>query len=189
MNLVVVICHYKENLDWVKKLNHNYVIYNKNPNENHLYKNNLPNIGFDTIVYLSYILDNYENLPEYVCFSQDNPFDHCPNFLDKVNNFDYNRNFYPLGATYIRDNEMTYNQTINYAKSVDIVHSETIKFVSSAQCIVSKELILKRSKGSYLKIKNSIPEQVITNTNYLIEYLWPTILNFNDDLDLSLYNC
>jgi uncharacterized protein (DUF1499 family) len=55
--------------------------------------------------------------------------------------------------------------------------------------MVSKELILKRPKESYLKIKNSIPEQVITNTNYLIEYLWPTILNFNDDLELSLYNC
>ena len=148
MKLVVVICHYKENLDWIKKLNHQYVIYNKNPKENHLYENNLPNIGFDTIVYLSYILDNYEKLPDYVCFSQDNPFDHCPNFLDKVNNFEFGKNFYPLGSTYIRDNDMTLNQTINYAKSVDIVYSDTIKFVSSAQCIVSKELILKRPKDS-----------------------------------------
>jgi hypothetical protein len=189
MSLTVVICHFKENLDWVENIKHDVVIYNKNPNETHLYDINLPNIGFDTIVYLKYIIDNYENLPDYICFSQDNPFDHCPSFLEKVNNFDFSKEFHPLGMSYFRDGEMILNQTIRYAESVGLSFKFPIKFVSSAQCIVSKKLILKRDKDSYIKIKNSIPEQVITNVNYLIEYLWPTILNFNDELEINLYNC
>jgi hypothetical protein len=30
---------------------------------------------------------------------------------------------------------------------------------------------------------------VISHTNYLIEYLWPTILNFNNELQESMLNC
>ena len=58
-----------------------------------MYDINLPNVGFDTIVYLKYIIDNYDNLPDFVCFSQDNPFFHCENFLDKVNEFDFAKKF------------------------------------------------------------------------------------------------
>ena len=139
--MVVVICHFKENLDWVKNLKHRYIIYNKNSEEQHLYDINLPNVGFDTIVYLKYIIDNYDNLPDFVCFSQDNPFFHCENFLDKVNEFDFTKKFLPLGKTYIRDT-IELERTIKYANNNQITYELPIKFINSAQCIVSKELIL-----------------------------------------------
>ena len=186
--MVVVICHFKENLDWVKNLKHRYIIYNKNSEEQHLYDINLPNVGFDTIVYLKYIIDNYDNLPDFVCFSQDNPFFHCENFLDKVNEFDFTKKFLPLGKTYIRDT-IELDRAIEYANNNQITYELPIKFINSAQCIVSKELILMRTKNSYQKIKDSIPLEVISNINYLIEYLWPTILGFNNELILSLNNC
>lgn len=186
--MVVVICHFKENLDWVKNLKHRYIIYNKNSEEQHLYDINLPNVGFDTIVYLKYIIDNYDNLPDFVCFSQDNPFFHCENFLDKVNEFDFTKKFLPLGKTYIRDT-IELEHTIEYDNNNQITYELPIKFINSAQCIVSKELILMRTKKSYQKIKDSIPLEVISNINYLIEYLWPTILAFNNELILSLNNC
>jgi hypothetical protein len=186
--MVVVICHFKENLDWVKNLKHKYVIYNKNSEEQHLYDINLPNVGFDTIVYLKYIIDNYDNLPDFVCFSQNDPFFHCENFLNKVNEFDFTKKFQPLGKTYIRDTKEL-DHAIEYANNNEIAYELPIKFINSAQCIVSKELILKRTKNSYQKIKDSIPLEIISNINYLIEYLWPTILGFNDELILSLNNC
>jgi hypothetical protein len=189
MELVVVICHFKEDMSWTKDLKYKYLIYNKNPEHNHLHEINMPNVGFDTIAYLKFIIDNYENLPDYVCFSQDNPFFHCPNFLDRVNNFDFSKKFHPLGITYFRDVEHVLNETKFYAERVGINYTEPIKFINSAQCIVSKDLILKRSKESYQIIKDSIPLQVITHINYLIEYLWPTILGFNDELEISMYNC
>jgi len=186
--MVVVICHFKENLDWVKNLKHRYIIYNKNSEEQHLYDINLPNVGFDTIVYLKYIIDNYDNLPDFVCFSQDNPFFHCENFLDKVNEFDFAKKFLPLGKTYIRDTTEL-DRTIEYANNNQVTYELPIKFINSAQCIVSNELLLKRTKNAYQKIKDSIPLEIISNINYLIEYLWPTILGFNNELILSLNNC
>lgn len=189
MDLTVVVCHFKEDLSWLKKINHKVVVYNKNPNEIHLYENNLPNLGFDTIVYLKYIIDNYDDLPDYVCFSQDNPFYHCENFIDRVNNFDFTKKFHPLGISYIRGPEDIVKETTDYADSVGVRYELPIMFINSAQCIVSKELILMREKESYQKIKDSIPNQVISHTNYLIEYLWPTILNFNNELEESRLNC
>ena len=80
-NLVVVICHYQEDLSWTKDLEHPYVVYNKNYKEAHKYAMNLPNVGFDSIAYFKYIIDMYEFLPNYVCFSQDDPFFHCHYFI------------------------------------------------------------------------------------------------------------
>jgi hypothetical protein len=138
---------------------------------------------------LKYIIDNYDNLPDYVCFSQDNPFYHCSNFLNIVNGFDFSKKFHPLGISYFRDVNEIINKTTNYAKMVEVNYELPIKFINSAQCIVSKELIIMREKESYQKIKDSIPNQILSETNYLIEYLWPTILNFNKELEVSFKNC
>jgi len=190
MNLVVVICHYKENLSWVKDLKHEYKIYNKNPKNNGKYDFDLENYGFDTIAYLTHIIDNYDNLPDFICFSQDDPFYHCPNFIQKVNDFNGDVLFYPLGVTYYRDVESILNETKKYAIEVGLDYSEPIKFINSAQCIVSKELIKKNPKSLYENIKNSLStNQIITQTNYYIEYLWPTILSFNEELEVSFNNC
>jgi len=190
VDLVVVICHFKEDLGWIDQLKHPYVIYNKNPKNEGEYDFNIPNYGFDTVAYVKYIIDNYDNLPNYVCFSQDDPFFHCEEFLNKVNGFDGLSEFCPLGKTYERDNEDTLKQTIDYAKRVGIEFEEPIKFINSAQCIVSSKLIRSTSIDVYKNIMYSYDKNsVINQTNYLIEYLWPTIMNFNDKLELSFNNC
>lgn len=190
MKLVVVICHFKENLDWVTQLKHPYVIYNKNPENNHKFEINLPNVGFDTVAYLTYIIDNYNNLPDFVCFSQDDPFFHCKSFINRVNDFSFNVEFLPLGITYIRDNKDILDQTINYAKNTGISYTEPIKFINSAQCIVSKTLIQKNPVEFYERVRDTLPKkEKINQINYYVEYLWPTILNFNDKLNISYNNC
>jgi hypothetical protein len=190
MKLIVVICHYRENLNWLKDLKHPYIVYNKNPNNNHLFENNLPNVGFDTVVYLKYIIDNYNNLPDYICFSQDNPFYHCSTIIDKINNFNFDSDFVPLGISYVRDQKDILEKTIKYAEENGIKLNIPIKFINSAQCIVSKKLILKNTKEFYEKIKETLPKnEIINQTNYIVEYLWPTILGFNEELKISFYNC
>lgn len=180
--LEVVICHFEQDLSWVSKLNYPSVIYNKNHLENGRYDFDLPNVGFDTIVYLTYIIDNYEKLPDYVCFSQDDPFFHCPEFVSLVNNFSFDKDFLPLGAVYERDGEELIG-TIKYCEINTIDYKLPIKFINSAQCIVSKELILKRNIDFYEKIRDTLPKYEIKNiNNYFVEYLWPTILNFNQKL-------
>jgi len=189
--LEVVICHYQEDLKWVKNLKHKYVIYNKNPKFNGKYDFDLPNIGFDALVYLTYIVDNYNNLPSFVCFAQDEPFDHCGNALEIINNFKFDKLFVPIGATYERDGGHVLEQAIEWADKLDIKYTKPIKFITSAQCIVSKELILKTPLSKYKQIKEHFVKQnlKIHVDNWAFEYFWPTFLNFNEELELSLYNC
>lgn len=180
--LKVIICHFEKDLSWTSDLKHPYVVYNKNPANNGKFDVDMPNVGFDTVAYLKYVIDNFENLPDYVCFSQDDPFFHCPDFLKIVNEFDFEKSFVPLGAVYTRDGE-DLKKTIEYCYKNEIEYKLPIKFINSAQCIVSKKLIKKRNVEYYLNIKNTLPtNEVINKINYYVEYLWPTIFSFNEEL-------
>lgn len=180
--LKIVICHFEKDLSWTENLKHPCIIYNKNPLDNGKFDVDLPNVGFDTIVYLSFIIDNYDKLPDYICFSQDDPFFHYPDFIKTINEFNFDKDFVPLGAVYTRDGGEL-NETINYCEVNEIEYKLPIRFINSAQCIVSKKLILKRTVDYYIKIKNTLPNYEIKNrNNYFVEYLWPTILSFNEML-------
>jgi len=190
MNLVVVICHFQEDLTWVKDLNYPYIVYNKNPKNNDKFELNFPNVGYDAIVYFDYIIKNYDNLPDFVCFTQDNPFDHCPSFLDKVNNFNTDLKYYPLGITYVRDGEDIINQSKEYAKINNIEVTMMIKFIAGTQSILSKELILNNPKEFYEKLQSTITKtEIVSHNNWMIEYLWPSMFGFNEELEITLYNC
>lgn len=189
MDVKIIIARFKEDISWVSDLAYEYIIYNKNENDNSIFENNLPNLGREGHTFTNYIINHYNKLPDFIVFLQGNPFDHCPNVIERINQFDFKQNFYPLGCTYIRDIEEILISTIKYANDFNISITEPIKFISGAQCIVSKELILKRDKLSYERIRDSFPNVPTHLYSYYVEYLWPTILNFNNDLNLSLHNC
>lgn len=73
MSYLIVVAHYKENLEWLQQLDSNrIVVYNKN-NELTPYPTvTIPNLGRESNTYLKYIVDNYENLPDIVVFMQGN---------------------------------------------------------------------------------------------------------------------
>ncbi len=55
---------------------------------------------------------------------------------------------------------------------------------------MSKKLILKNPIEFYERVKNTLSKtEKINQTNYFVEYLWPTILNFNNELVISNKNC
>lgn len=189
MDVKVIIARFKEDTSWVTKLNHDYLIFNKNEDDVESFQYNLPNKGREGHTFTNYIVNNYEKLPDYVIFLQGNPFDHCESVLEKINEFNFSDGFYPLGKTYVRDVEDILNQTKEYSEKFGIDLNNEINFISGAQCIVSKELILKREKSSYEKIRDSFPNVPTHLYSYYVEYLWPTILNFNDELKITLYNC
>jgi hypothetical protein len=184
----IVINHYEKNLEWVKDLKYPYIIYNKNENEKDLFDFNLPNLGFDTIVYLRFIVDNYTNLPDYVAFLQDDPKYHCIDVVDRINNFDFKSDFLPLSAAYILGNH-DFEKTYNFAEKYGINYEKPIKMIASCQCIVSKNLILRTPLETYNKLISSIDKHVKSQENYCIENLWPTILNFNNELLPGCHYC
>ena len=188
MDLKVIIGHYQHDLSWVEKLKHPYIIYNKNRENDGKYDYDIPNVKWDAGVYFTYLVDHYDSLPDFVCFSQDRTDDHCSCFLDKVNNFDGSVDFLPLGITYERDQPQIIEETITYAKKVGINYELPIVYPSGAKAIISKKLILKNTKEFYQSILDSLPEVTIHKDNWSIEYLLPTIFH-SKNIKVSLNDC
>lgn len=145
-----VIARYNEPVSWLNRIaepNSNIRVYNKGGRITENLPGNcrvseLPNVGRESHTYLTYIIENYYNLPDYVTFLQANPFDHCPEifaYMKETPPFccygamlscDANGNPHytgaPIGATYVK----LFNKPFS-----DVV------FVAGAQFSVSRELI------------------------------------------------
>ena len=93
MTKELVVSYYKENLNWLDKLNdYKITIYNKSgvdvPNTI-----NLPNVGREMHTYFHHIVTNYDNLCDWVFFTQADPFDH-------VHNYDWILDVFPNSLSY-----------------------------------------------------------------------------------------
>ena len=75
----VVVARYKEDISWLKEINHKIIVYNKGPDCNFPCIS-LPNIGREAQTYLFHIIENYNKLPEWTILCQGHPFDHCKNY-------------------------------------------------------------------------------------------------------------
>ena len=72
----VIVSRYEKNVNWTNQFKSSRVfIYNKGDNNNNNYIK-LPNIGRESHTYLTHIINNYDDMSNYLCFLQDNPFDH-----------------------------------------------------------------------------------------------------------------
>jgi hypothetical protein len=86
MKYHLVVAKYNEDLSWLASVDTKWekVIYNKGPEDGYI---KIPNVGREGETYLHYIIDNYDNLPDWVAFCQGNPFDHVSDFIEILNNF------------------------------------------------------------------------------------------------------
>jgi hypothetical protein len=90
----LVIAAYKENLNWVKNINHPTIIYNKNNLPVHNFNCtivDLVNVGRESHSYLHHIITNYNSLADITVFAQGNPFDHCSEFIKIANCYSIKR--------------------------------------------------------------------------------------------------
>ena len=89
MNFLTIIARYQEDLSWVEKLDTDVIIYNKGESYPYDYpKIDLENIGREAETFLRAIIEFYDKLNEYdgLIFLQGNPFEHCEDVLEKINN-------------------------------------------------------------------------------------------------------
>jgi hypothetical protein len=184
MELKVVVAKYKESVDWTGALRFPHVVFNKNRDEDHLFQFNLPNFGRETDTFFRYIINKYDDLPDYVAFLQGNPLDHCPSAVERINGFAFDRPFEPLGSVYDRDGHIL-NSTLDWAVQCGIEVSQPVRFISGMQCIVSRDTLRRRSRASYESIYDNVSKDLDHNshTGYYFEYLWPTILGFNEIME------
>ena len=90
----VVISHYNECIDWCFDIPFDYTIVSKGISNLLGHKNvvKMPkNKGFEATSYLQYIIDNYDSLPEIVCFFQAEKTSwHGGDLIDILNRFKWN---------------------------------------------------------------------------------------------------
>ena len=108
----IVIAHYKENIDWIKRLQSNNIhkiylytkdapcktykqqIKNFNTKIVHHY---LPNIGRESETYLRFCFENYENLADGIIFLQGTPHVSVEEIISWIDNltikYDYTPNY------------------------------------------------------------------------------------------------
>lgn len=93
--MLIVIARYNEDIEWSKKYSSKVLIINKGDNiegiDNQIF---YPNVGREGHSYYKYIVDNYDNLDDYIIFLQGNPLDHTPNIINILDNINdiYNKN-------------------------------------------------------------------------------------------------
>lgn len=187
-----VVSRYKKNVDWVYKLENiaNIFIYDKETPENQY---NIPvNKGHEASVYLKYIIDNYESLPDFTFFTHDDEYcwHHSGSIIDKYNEaveeikkgkLYYNINDANVLGSIIsnkwyKDILVWYNEFIEKYIPINGLPKKdwTIGYRGSAQFLVHKSLITKLPKKFYEDLYNWIITTNMPNekTSRFMEWTW-----------------
>lgn len=183
---ILIVARYNEDITWLDKINFDHIVYNKGEiNSNYI---NLPNIGREADTYINYIISNYDNLPEIIVFCQGNPFDHCYDFIERVNNTtDYNNivwlctNWGPVTKNYLGGPgsiELPLLDLCHKLFDTRYDESKTFTFSPGAQYMVPNQYILNKSI-SWWKYCYSIFLEYIETSPWSFERLWPMIWNYS----------
>lgn len=161
--MTVVVARYNENLDWLKELRYNYVVYNKGSDDLPDWIKNvtkLPNIGREAHTYLTYMADQYENLPDYVAFVQGDPFVHAEKIIDLLNDYERDSDFYPIADRMPVFHKKGNNRNLGrfatkVLKSVVLLFGEELDNFTcpaGAQFVVSRKAIVSHKRETYKKM-------------------------------------
>ena len=196
----IVISKYKEDISWLNNFSKSRIFtYDKSGDETSFIK--LPNVGRESHTYLTHIINNYDNLSDYICFLQGNPFDgpkgHLNQSFDFIESFNQSTNFYPL--TYLLKCDLNGNphhpnleiKKLIFDKFFIDCPNELI-FTVGAQFIASRSSILKRKKEFYIDILKEFYRTDIDNKYtgggggtcgnkmpWIMERVWAYLFNIN----------
>lgn len=103
----MVVARYCEDISWISRVPPEIEIFimNKGPDDcclpplsrRHIYETfALSNVGREAHSYLSYIVSHFSDLPDKVIFTQGDPFEHSPHFLNLVTEYHQWPRFQPL---------------------------------------------------------------------------------------------
>ena len=126
MKTQLIIARYHENISWVldkkNKIN-DIVLYNKGrpielSNTKIVSRPNLPIHGREPETYLYHIISNYDQLADYNVFTQGDPIQHSPYFLEIINYLLLNKiynNYQPLTCMWLENSEVPPMEYIKYS--------------------------------------------------------------------------
>jgi hypothetical protein len=186
MKKVAVLSRYKEkNNLWENIVSRNYekvIIYNKYEGENLL-----PNLGRESHTYIHYIIENYNNLPDEILFSQYDPTDHfkyCKktNPEDSMNNF-LNKSLLDFQGIKACDfDKIVRRRTINWVAFSrelfgDFDENKIYQLLACGATLngvfkVSKNAILRHDISLYEKALEMLSRGIDPYEGYYFERIW-----------------
>jgi hypothetical protein len=202
--LDIVVSKYKENLSWVDPYmgvifpaKIRKFIYSKFENEDGPYIK-LPNVGNESHTYLHHIVNYYDDLSDYVLFSQGNPLDHTPHFDADLLNIPF-FDFFPIGIErhvddingypngYVVVNGKTRNDHCygNFYKDIfgsDAIPPKRFIYVVGAIFSVKREVIRHYPIEFYINIIN------LMNKYDKFNYKWVTWGHFMERMWTQIFN-
>ena len=188
--ITCVVSRYKKNVDWVYKLPNinKFCIYDK---ENPKNEYNIPvNKGNEASVYLKYIVDNYNQLPDFTFFIHDDEYawHHSGSILDKFNEaynqavvhqtLYYNINDKSILGSILSNKQCLswYNTYIEPYIPIDSLPQRdwTQNHRGSAQFLVHRSLITKLPVKFYEDLYNWILTTTLPNaiSGRFLEWTW-----------------
>tara|TARA_B100000287_G_scaffold289142_1_gene272428 strand:+ start:97 stop:822 length:726 start_codon:yes stop_codon:yes gene_type:complete len=175
--ICLCVARYNEDLSWLKNIENDVQIklYNKgetNNLTNYYNATNLDNVGREAHTYLYYIIENYDNLPEYTIFLQGNPFDHSPNFYKTLKDvltdnkkilFKYFSEF--EDRFFISDRDFPIEKIYNEIFKINVKDKTNLKdkefrYGTGAQFLVHKTLILQHDVSFYKECIKHLYEDI-----------------------------
>lgn len=183
----IVVARYKEDTSWLN--GYPYVkIYNKYSGPN-----KLPNIGRESHTYLKYIIDNYDDLPNRVFFTQGSMSEHAKNpieyYIDSTDKI--TGEFFPQRGIHTFGNgtgrvgwPQLYNDELDFFdwfnkyidKDIDVKNSD-ITWVVGAIFSVRRDMILSRPKKFYEDLISQFPDHPDPEIGHYFERSWYYIFN------------
>lgn len=193
---MIVSSHFNEDLDWLMDQNKfEYNVYSKNSKELHRHKKEnvfeCINKGHEASSYLSYIIDNYESLPDYVAFVHGHEYSYHQTdstlrlidmaFLENkdIEYFSINRkDWLNIFGDDVQDGAMQKNWNMvkeNYNDlNIGIEIPKKLECTACAQFIVSKKNILMNSLEDYKNIMRWLEKTDLDSSisGRVLEHLW-----------------
>ena len=161
MTTKVVISKYNEDVEWIKSIKYDTIIYDKsnNPIEGSIPR---PNIGREAETLLHYIIGHYNNLPDLTIFLQGDPRSNPISFtyqevIDEVNK-DHE---YELKTILTWEGKISINDY--WLKSCSILsnilfepNNNIVTYSSGVQYVIPKEIILNRPLHLYKMLYDQV---------------------------------
>jgi len=167
-----ILSRYNHDISWLKEYSDDYVLYDRSeePLEGAIV---VPNIGSDWYDKLTYIIDNYDNLPEVAVYTKANLFKYITK--EEFDLVKGNKTFTPLltqhhevyepvcryvDGMYEEINNRWYlgphpaRHAVEMMRLLGIDHQEYVRFAPGSNYILPKETILKHPKELYIKLRS-----------------------------------
>jgi hypothetical protein len=200
MSYKIIVARYNENIEWLNSEISNCIIYNKGNKlgiENEIF---LENVGRESETYLHYIIDNYDNLPDVVVFTQARISDHkgrddvryliniknealnyskSNNFFehyDKGNNIHFDKEWnlrkdgYYLKDNYKNNNPITFLKW--FKSNIDINYPNPIRLYINAIFAVRKEYIINKPIEYYKRLILEVNHHIDSTEGHFFERSW-----------------